>query len=240
MASLKSLLRNTLGQLVFKELAVDSVRDVSPHFRRIRVSGESLRAATCAAGDKIQFMVPDVGPRTFTPFAHDAASGSLELLAFVHSETGAGRWARELREGAGLRAFGPRGSLPLSALYGSVVIFGDETAFAAAKALSDVRGPSEGVAFVFECTHGEESELVLRDLGLDNAIVVQRQAGGGHLDEVETHVRTILKRLPGAHLVLIGHAQSIQALRARLKAQRAEHAGQKVKAYWADGKQGLD
>jgi NADPH-dependent ferric siderophore reductase len=233
-------LRNTLGQLVFKELSVDSVRDVSPHFRRVRVSGESLRAVTCAAGDKIQIMVPDVGPRTYTPFAHDAVNGSVEILAFVHGDTGGARWARELREGARIRAFGPRGSLPLSALYGSVVIFGDETAFAAARALSTVRGPSDGVAFVFECTNRDEAELVLRDLGLDNAVVVQRQAGRAHLDEVETHVRAILKRLPGAHLVLVGHAQSIQALRARLKAQRAEHAGQKVKAYWADGKQGLD
>jgi hypothetical protein len=41
-------------------------------------------------------------------------------------------------------------------------------------------------------------------------------------------------------LVLTGHAQTIQAVRARLKQERVAYAGQKVKAYWADGKKGLD
>ena len=211
-----------------------SVRDVSAHFRRVRVSGESLRATTCAAGDKIQFMVPDVGPRTFTPFAHDAASGSVELLAFVHSETGAGRWARELRQGARLRAFGPRGSLPLSALYGSVVIFGDETAFAAAKALSDVRGPSEGVAFVFECTNRDESSG-LRDLELDNAVASETGRSVTWMRSGRTCADP--EAPPGAHLVLAERSVD-EGARARLKAQGLR-SRQKVKDR-ADGKQGLD
>lgn len=39
MASIRAL----LAQLVFKEFSVEDVRDVSAHFRRFRVSGESLR-----------------------------------------------------------------------------------------------------------------------------------------------------------------------------------------------------
>jgi hypothetical protein len=53
-------------------------------------------------------------------------------------------------------------------------------------------------------------------------------------------VRAALGRQPGSHLVLTGHAQMIQSLRASIKASPAPHAGQKVKAYWADGKRGLD
>jgi NADPH-dependent ferric siderophore reductase len=240
MASLKSLLRNTLGQLVFKELSVEAVRDVSAHFRRLRVSGESLRSAGCAAGDKVQVMVPEAGPRTYTPFSHDAASGSMELLAFVHGDTPASRWARQLSQGARFRAFGPRGSLPLAALRGPVVLFGDETSFAAAKALHDVRGDDDGLALIFESTQRDEAALVLRDLGLEQHALVPRQIGDSHLDAVESHVRDALARLTGAQLVLTGHAQSIQALRARLRARPAAHTGQKVKAYWADGKAGLD
>jgi NADPH-dependent ferric siderophore reductase len=240
MASLKAILRDSLAQLVFKEFSIDDIRDVSPHFRRLRVSGQSLRAGACAAGDKLQVMIPEAGPRTFSPFAHDPAAGTIELLAYVHGDTPAARWARQQRSGASLRAFGPRGSLPLASLSGPVVMFGDETSFAAAKALLDTRGQHEDLAFVFECTDERESQVALADLGIPRPSLVQRQAALTHLDAVETHVRADLTRLAQARLILTGHAQTIQALRSRLKTRPASYTAQKVKAYWADGKQGLD
>jgi NADPH-dependent ferric siderophore reductase len=243
MASIKSFLRDTVGQLVFKELALDAVRDVSPHFRRLRVSGESLRGTACAPGDKLQIMIADAGPRTYTPFAHDAASGSLELLAYVHGDSPAALWSRNVQSGARPRAFGPRASLALAALTGPVVLFGDETSFAVAKSLHDARGGGAGLSCVFECTQQAEAALVLRDLGLASHALVQRQHDRAHLDALDTQLRAALARLgtgQGANLVLTGHAQTIQALRARLKARPAAQATQKVKAYWADGKQGLD
>lgn len=240
MASLKAKLREGLAQLVFKELTIDHVRDVSPHFRRLRVSGPSLRAGNCAAGDKLQVMIPEAGPRTYSPFAPDVSSGSLELLAYAHGDTPAGRWAKRQRSGATFRAFGPRGSLPLADLSGPVVMFGDETSFAAARSLLDARGQDADLAFIFECTNEEESQLVLGDLGVGRAALVQRQDTRKHLDAVEEHVRSALIRLAGARLILTGHAQTIQAVRSRFKISPAPHVAQKTKAYWADGKQGLD
>jgi ferric-chelate reductase (NADPH) len=240
MASLKSLIRDTVGQLVFKELAIEDVRDVSPHFRRLRVSGQSLRTAQCSAGDKVQIMIPDAGPRTYTPFAHNLANGTLDLLAYVHGDAPAAKWSRTAQAGMRVRAFGPRGSLPLASLRGPVVFFGDETSFGAALSLREARGRADELAFVFESTQREESEQVLAELGLEQAVVVSKLSAHAHLSTIESHLRTALTRLPNANLVLTGHAQTIQAIRARLKAQPAGNVGQKVKAYWADGKQGLD
>jgi hypothetical protein len=80
---------------------------------------------------------------------------------------------------------------------------------------------------------------VLADLGF-RASVVQRQAERAHLADLEAQLRAALAQHADATLVLTGHAQMIQAIRARLKERPVSFRGQKVKAYWADGKKGLD
>jgi NADPH-dependent ferric siderophore reductase len=136
--------------------------------------------------------------------------------------------------------FGPRGSLALNALEGPVVLFGDETSFGVAKSLLDLRGPADGVGFVFESTDRDEAVQVLGELGLGAASVVEREPNHAHAPRLESQLRAALEVRPNATLVLTGHAQTIQVLRARLKAKPAPIRGQKVKAYWADGKRGLD
>lgn len=65
--------------------------------------------------------------------------------------------------------------------------------------------------------------------------LVARAPGNAHLDELDAQLRA----RTGSTLDLTGKAQSIQGLRARLEAKPAFSA-QKVKAYWALGKRGLD
>jgi NADPH-dependent ferric siderophore reductase len=241
MASIGTVLRDKLSQLVFKSLTVDEARDVSRHFRRFRVSAPWLREASCAAGDKLQIMIVEAGPRTYTPFDFDAASGTLQLLAYVHAETPTASWIRSAQPGTTFRAFGPRGSLALSGLQGPVVFFGDETSFGAAASLQRQRSAADGVSYVFECTDPQESAAVLSELGLQaQSTLVARQSGHGHLSALEQALRAAFEQRPNARLVLTGHAQTIQGLRKRIKAQPVAASGQTVKAYWADGKRGLD
>lgn len=240
MPSLKALLRDTVGQLVFKELAIESARDVTPHFRRLKVAGDWLSKAQWSAGDKLQIMIAESGPRTYTPFSRDAVTGSFELLAFVHGDTPTAAWVRHAQPGHAFRAFGPRGSLPLAGLPGPVVFVGDETSFAAAASLRQTRTGHQDLAFVFESSFAEEAAVVLAELGLESSTLVQRQNAHGHLGLLEQAVRKGLTDHPGAQLVLTGHAQTIQGLRARFKALPPAYVGQKSKAYWADGKSGLD
>lgn len=240
MASFQARIRDRFSRLVFPEMAVDSVRDVSAHFRQVRVSAPSLRAASVSPGDKLQIMIIESGPRTYSPFSHDPAAGTVELLAYVHGDNPSSAWIRNLVSGAVFRAFGPRGSLPLASLSGPVVLFGDETSFGVAAALSKARGPSDGLSFVFECTNPVEARSVLAELGLTSCEVVAREPALAHARAVDAGIRAALTRHAGAHLVLTGHAQMIQAVRASLKTDSPKYASQKVKAYWADGKRGLD
>jgi ferric-chelate reductase (NADPH) len=240
MASFQTRFRDKIGQWFGKSLKVDEIRDLSPHFRRLRVSGPWLQSTSVSPGDKLQIMIAECGPRTYSPFAHDAAAGTLEILAYVHGDTPTAAWVRGLTQGASFYAVGPRGSLPLASLSGPVVLLGDETSFGVAASLVSARGASDGVSFVFECSASDEARSVLADLGLSGHTLVQRQSGHSHLPAIEREVRAALARQSNAQLVLTGHAQTIQAVRAALKAQPPAYAGQKVKAYWADGKRGLD
>jgi NADPH-dependent ferric siderophore reductase len=240
MASFQRRLRDTVGRWFGKELKVDEVRDLTPHVRRIRASGAWLRGARVSPGDKLQIMILECGPRTYTPFAHDTHAGTLELLAYVHGDTKTAAWVRGLAPGATFHAVGPRGSLALAELEGAVVLFGDETSFATAVALQSARGANDGLSFVFECGQVDEARTLLDALGVSNHSVVVRRSGRSHLPALERELRAALAKHAGAKLVLTGHAQTIQALRAALKARPPAYAGQTVKAYWADGKRGLD
>jgi NADPH-dependent ferric siderophore reductase len=240
MASLKSLVRDKLSQLFFNELTVESVRDVTPHFRQLQVAGDWLRTAQYGAGDKLQIMIAEAGPRTYTPFAHDTAHGRLALLAYVHGTTPGAVWMERVRVGQQFRAFGPRGSLPLGTGQGPVVFVGDETSIGAAAALHQARAARDPLAFVFECTDVVECELVLSDLGIAAFQLVARQPGSAHLAALTAAIRRALGEHANAQLVLTGHAQTIQGVRGLLKQEAVAYGGQKVKAYWADGKKGLD
>jgi ferric-chelate reductase (NADPH) len=250
MASLKKMIVTALG--LHRALTVESIADIAPSFRLCVLTGEALRSAAFAPGDKLQVML-DAGARTYTPFAFDATLGRLSLLVHLHDSNAPGAtWGRRLAKGAQVPVFGPRSSLPLASLSGHVVLFGDETSFGVARALRDhlgdpsislddtARSPSDRCDFVFEVSSADESSRALRELGLSNDALVQRAAGDAHLTEVDQRVREALLRHPGSHLVLTGKAQSIQHIRAQLKASSVALAGQRVKAYWAPGKRGLD
>ena len=81
---------------------------------------------------------------------------------------------------------------------------------------------------------GPRGSIALDALGLE-ADLVARTPGDAHLAELEAKLRARTART----LVLTGKAQTIQALRARLR-DRPPFAAQKTKAYWAPGKRGLD
>ncbi|EYF00031.1 siderophore-interacting protein [Chondromyces apiculatus] len=242
----KAFLGDALGKLLFREVAVTELVEVAPSFRKMTLAGAELRGASFSAGDKVQVMLPEVGSRTYTPFAFDRVEGAMQFLTFLHGDEPGARWARGAKVGDRIRVFGPRGSLPLASLDGALVIFGDETSFGVARAASEARGTSGASgasgasACVFEVSAGDAAKVAVEALGLDKAVLVEKTGTGSHLAAVEARLREALGESPRAHLVLTGKAQSIQVLRAAFKARPAPCAGQKVKAYWSVGKRGLD
>jgi NADPH-dependent ferric siderophore reductase len=118
-----------------------------------------------------------------------------------------------------------------------VILFGDETSFALAAALSE-RLQTHGAIHVFEASDGPESRLALTAIGLGQATLIERSTGDAHLAAAEAELLRFAAS--GRHFVLTGKASSIQRLTRTLKAAGVPSSRMKTKAHWAPGKSGLD
>jgi NADPH-dependent ferric siderophore reductase len=230
-------LMGAVGRLIFRASTITDVVDVAPRFRRIHLEGADLVGARFESGDKIQMFLPGSGMRTYTPIHWDAVRGSTTLLGFVHGESPGSRWVQRASVGEVVRFFGPRRSVPLASLGAPLVLFGDETSFAVARAARLELG--DRVVPVFEVGEREVAAALLADLGLPGATLVERRADDGHLDELASALRGALAERPEAALVMTGRARAIQEMRARLGRVAKSRPG-KNKAYWSLGRAGLD
>ncbi len=221
MASVKMFLGSTLGRLVFTQITVVANTELAPRFRQVTVRG----LAPAKPGDKVQLLFNE-GLRTYSPFGQTETT--TEFLIYLHGRQSSALW-RGLQAGTELQAFGPRNSIGFEAFSGGrTIVVGDETSLAVTRA---AKGPN--VYGVFLVREPDETTDVLATLGVAQRTVLERN----QVDAAVAAVRAL--EVPGATIVLTGHAQTIALLRAKLKAAGST-APQKVRAYWADGKRGLD
>lgn len=227
----------TLQRWFMHPARVAAVETLSPHFRLVELQGEALCTLDWTVGQKIQVAVgTGLTARTYTPMAWDKARGTTRFLAFAHGEGPGSRWTLELKRGDDCRFMGPRRSLDLSALGGPALLFGDETGFGLAAALRSTPGAPDVIP-LFETFDVAESRRVLDALGLAEARLVPRD-GDRHLAGIEAEMASLAQA--GASLVLTGKASSIQRVSRALKAAGIPSSRMKAKAYWAEGKTGLD
>lgn len=244
MASGKGILINALGGLVLRQGSVRSVREVAPRFRWICVQGETLRGLDWTPGDKVQVLLPQLDMRTYTPLSWDRAAGTTELLLYLNqsptespaAEHPGTRWIRTVREGDACRFVGPQRSLSVAS-DSPVVLFGDETSFAVARALRSAT--KESLVCVFEVSARSECAQVLAELGLPDSVCVERSADDSHLEQIHEELERRMKEQKRARLLMTGRAQAIQALQRRRRAAGQARSNQ-TRAYWSLGKAGLD
>lgn len=228
MASPKVLLGRLVGPLLFKKATVTRVERASPRFALIALEGADLRGASWRPGDKVQLFLPE-GLRTYTPLSWEAR-GATTLLAFAHGAGSPGaRWAASVQRGDTVQVFGPRRSLDAGDGATRVAVLGDETSLGLAVALA----ARHDVTAFLEVDDADEAKAALAATGTRAELrCFPRTASEAHLPALAEAVRTF-----GAPLALFsGRAKSIQSLRALLRGGGAS----KTKAYWADGKRGLD
>jgi NADPH-dependent ferric siderophore reductase len=168
--------------------------------------------------------------RTYTPLQW--AGTTTSFLAFVHGDGPGASWARDARVGDEVQLFGPRRSLDVSDVSSPLVVLGDETSVALALALSRAR-PERKVSAVLEVQDRAEVRGALDAMGsLVDAHLVEKAAG---LDTLTSTLEAVLDT--GAFALFSGRAATIQGVKQRV---RARTVPSKTKAYWAEGKRGLD
>lgn len=227
-----------LSQWFMRPARVVAVKTLSPHFRRVDLEAEALRNVEWTAGQKIQVsMGGGLSTRTYTPISWDKDGGRTQLLTFAHGDGPGSRWATGVRKDDTCQLFGPRRSLELSVVQSPMALFGDETSFGLAAALRDSNQAGR-VTHVFEVSDVAESRPVLQAIGLGQAKLIERIIDDAHLAAAEAELLQLAAS--GAQFVLTGKASSIQRVSRALKAVGIGSSRVKAKAYWAQGKIGLD
>lgn len=230
-------IKRTLLRYLTRDAHITAIETLSPQFRLIDLAGDSLKGVAWTPGQKIQLLADaDIVTRTYTPMVWDTERGTTRLLAYMHGEGPASQWASAARIGDVCQFVGPRSSLDLAAMSQPVILFGDETSFGIAASISG-RWKADAT-FVFEVTSAAQSRPVLDAIGLERAIMIERQPQEAHLASLVAEIGQ--RANADEHFVLTGKASSIQYISRSLKAHGVGTARLRTKAYWATGKKGLD
>lgn len=207
-------------------------------FQLIRFQGESLKKAQWQPGDKIQISL-DLSRRTYTPLSWNIETGESEILAYSHTDQSkASLWLKSLKTNESFHYFGPRRSLLINELGSDLLFFGDETSFGVAHALKMAKPGEQNIPFFFEVSDKIEASKLLSCLHVEPATLIAKETN--ELQQLAQNFVIMLNDNPDATLVLTGRASSIQTLRKILRDGGILMKRITVKAYWADGKKGLD
>lgn len=120
-------------ELKRRELQVLRVEAVSPHFRSVTFTGESLVDFVSASfDDHVKFMLDgaDGEPvrRDYTPRRFDPAARELTIEFALHGDGPAAAWAAQAAPGQRVSIGGPRGSFVIALDHDWHLLVGDDTA----------------------------------------------------------------------------------------------------------------
>jgi ferric-chelate reductase (NADPH) len=230
------------SKVFFRSAEITSVDDYGSHFRSIEISGEALKKASWALGDKLQVRMDQEGltTRTYTPTWWDTDKGATRLLTYGHGRGPGSAWIERAAPGRPCQLFGPRSSLKIDDLQGLVAFVGDETSFALVSAWQTQHIGEQPALLVFEVAHADESTEVLDAIGVSPSNVFLRRENAAHVPELAAAVIGQLRRQPETSLCLTGKAQTIAAVRQAVKAAGLSRRPTQVKAYWDENRSGLD
>jgi NADPH-dependent ferric siderophore reductase len=237
-AKMPARLSKMLSSLLMKRVTIVANEPVADRFRLITLESPTFRGVGWAPGQKMQVAMGSVfATRAYTPIEWNASTGRTRILGYAHSEGLGSAWLRSVEPGDECDVFGPRPSLDLSCLSGSVVIFGDETSIGLAHAAAH-QIPGRSVACHFEVDDVARAREVVAHLDLRDATLFARRNDDAHIEAMAGVIP--MWATVGATFVLTGKAGTIQALRRSLKQLSVPMTRIAAKAYWAPGKTGLD
>lgn len=153
--SAASRVQRVRHELKRRELTVTRVDDVTPNFRRVTLTGDSLTDFVSASFDdhvKLIFEPAADGTpvmRDYTPRRFDNAARELVIEFAQHGDGPAAAWAAQAQPGHTLTVGGPRGSFIIPTDFAWHLLVGDETALpAVARRLEELPAGSRVVALL--------------------------------------------------------------------------------------------
>jgi NADPH-dependent ferric siderophore reductase len=232
---LKSAAR-VAGSVLARFLTPAVVGDVVDHGPALRtIILTTPKPADWTPGDMVRIAVRDLSLRTYTPLSVEG--GAMRILAHLAGSGPGSEWCARAETGQECRILRQK-SIDLRKHVPAPVVVGDETSLGLYVAqCATVADPPAGV---FEVDDADAAAAALGHHTSRPASFVTRQPEDRHLDELGATVVDLLTSQADTTLCLTGRAQTIAALRRRLK--DTGHAGRTaaVKAYWDINRSGLD
>lgn len=220
-------------------LVVASVDDVTPHMRRIQLTGPSLERFEYFPGQDLALaVVRDDGTvvrRRYTIRRFDPGQWLLDLEVVMHGDGPGIRWAQTARPGLAVEAIGPRGKIGLEPSAKWHLFAGDSTALPGAFAMMETlpAGVHAGAYLLM----GDPTERQPFDAADTTRTVTWRyeNAGDGR-DGIIAAISAAGLSPDGGHAYLAGEVELVKALKAALLATGWPPEQISAKAYWNRGR----
>jgi NADPH-dependent ferric siderophore reductase len=224
-------------------LVVASVKDVTPHMRRIQLSGPSLEAFEYFPGQDLALpVVRDDGSvvrRRYTIRRFDPGRRLVDLDFVMHGDGPGIRWAQAARPGLAIEAIGPRGKIGLNPNAKSHLFAGDATAVPGSLAMMEAL-PAGVPAFAFLMV-GDPAEQQSFAFGDTMKKVYWHYEGGPDApDGLVAAVSAACVLADAGHAYLAGEVALVSALKATLLARGWTAEQISAKAYWNRGRANAD
>jgi ferric-chelate reductase (NADPH) len=228
-----SRLADMAGNAFLTAAEVVGVERIEGLFTRTTLAADAFASAEWKPGAKVQIR-PQRGVllmRTFTPLAERAADGRIDLLCYTHGDGPGGAWFADAAEGGRIELLGPRKSIEPPAAGERVVFVGDESSVALACAFA---ATGAVVEHVVETSHPETLPAALAALGITGARVTAKSGTLQRAREAADATTAPYR------LVVTGDAATVHAVRRDARTWTKPPAQVTGKAYWAEGRSGLD
>ena len=232
-------------------LQVTRVTSVTPHLKRVTLTGDDLDDFVSASFDdhvKVFFPLPgqtrpalgegEEKPiaRDFTPRRYDAVGNTLEIDFAIHDAGPATRWAAQAKSGDELALGGPRGSFIIPVNYDWHLLVGDETALPAiSRRLAEL--PPKTRAVVVGEVEGAADELSFATQANATVIWAHRNGAAAGASDAMAKALTTLKMPAGDYYAWVAcESLTAKALRRQLIADHgANPKWMRAAGYWRRG-----
>ena len=207
---------------------VQSVHDLSPNVRCIRIAGPDLVGIGWVPGQKIKIKVAD-WLRSYTPARIDPSEGWMDIVFHLHGNGSASQWAAIASVGEPIQFVGPTNSIPGAEGVPDWALFlGDETTIGLAAALLESLPETVTKIGAIEVDEADVASVAAFGVPL-SAAVRSNEHGAALLAWLEN---TTLPEGTGM-IWVSGEAISARAVRAALMERNPPDIQFKLKAYWS-------
>ena len=218
-------------------LVVASVEDVTPHMRRIQLTGPSLDAFEYFPGQDLALGVVrqdgSIVRRRYTIRRFDADRRLLDVEVVMHGDGPGIQWARAAHRGLAVEAIGPRGKIGLDQNASWHLFAGDATALPGAFAMMEtVSARVRASAYLLVADPTERQRFDAAD-PIRTVTWCYENSGDGR----DGLVAAAAASSPDAgHAYLAGEVALVSALKAALLGRGWSADQVSAKAYWNRGR----